>query len=101
MRGQRSNDLGKLIMRLPPPPQPPPRHPVATAAQLKTPPSAHPVPLPSRVPHEQRLGQLQGAEVVARAEDRGNRKDHLMQLDDSCSAPKTLKLKVGAQVTTW
>lgn len=47
----------------------------------------------------QRLAQLDGAEVVSRAENKGNRPDNLRQLDDACSAPSTLKLKVGAQVS--
>lgn len=47
----------------------------------------------------QRLAQLDGAEVVSRAENKGNRPDYLRQLDDACSAPSTLKLKVGAQVS--
>ncbi|CAN0054626.1 unnamed protein product [Scytosiphon promiscuus] len=48
--------------------------------------------------NEERLAQLEGSEVVSKAENRGNRPDHLRQLDDSCSAPATLRLKVGAQV---
>lgn len=47
----------------------------------------------------QRLGRLDGAEVASKAENRGNRPDYLRQLDDSCSAPATLRLKVGAQVS--
>ena len=46
----------------------------------------------------QRLAQLDGAEVVSRADNKSNRPDYLRQLDDACSAPSTLKLKVGAQV---
>lgn len=37
--------------------------------------------------------------MVSRAENKGNRPDYLRQLDDACSAPPTLKLKVGAQVS--
>ncbi|CAM9408333.1 unnamed protein product [Hapterophycus canaliculatus] len=48
--------------------------------------------------NEERLAQLEGSEVVSKAENRGNRPDYLRQLDDSCSAPATLRLKVGAQV---
>ncbi|CAM9942117.1 unnamed protein product, partial [Sphacelaria rigidula] len=48
--------------------------------------------------NEQRLGQLEGDEVLSRAEDKGSRPDHLKQLDDSCPAPATLRTKVGAQV---
>ncbi|CAN0109584.1 unnamed protein product [Pylaiella littoralis] len=48
--------------------------------------------------NEERLAQLEGTEVVSRADNRGNRPDYLRQLDDSCSAPTTLRLKVGAQV---
>ncbi|CAM9900314.1 unnamed protein product [Ectocarpus sp. 4 AP-2014] len=48
--------------------------------------------------NEERLGRLDGAEVVSKAENRGNRPEFLRQLDDSCSAPATLRLKVGAQV---
>ena len=47
----------------------------------------------------QRLAQLGGAEVVSRAENKGTRPEYLRQLDDSCSAPSTLRLKVGAQVS--
>jgi len=46
----------------------------------------------------QRLAQLGGSEVVSRAENKGTRPEYLRQLDDSCSAPSTLRLKVGAQV---
>lgn len=51
-----------------------------------------------RVLDAQRLSQLEGEEVPLRAQDRGNNPDLLRQLDDACSAPMVLKLKVGAQV---
>lgn len=47
---------------------------------------------------EQRLVQLEGSEALFRAQDKSSRPDHLRLLDDSCSAPAALRLKVGAQV---
>lgn len=46
----------------------------------------------------QRLAELEGTEVLLKAEDKGSRADLVKQLDDSCSAPAALRLKVGAQV---
>ena len=48
----------------------------------------------------QRLGKLEGSEVVARAQDRCSRPEYRRQLDEACSAPETLRLKVGAQVVS-
>ncbi|CAM9643345.1 unnamed protein product [Ascophyllum nodosum] len=47
--------------------------------------------------NEERLGKLEGSEVVARAQDRCSRPEYRRQLDEACSAPETLRLKVGAQ----
>lgn len=46
----------------------------------------------------QRLQQLEGSEVLVRAQDKANRSEYLRQLDDSCPAPATVRTKIGAQV---
>lgn len=38
--------------------------------------------------------------MLQRAEDKSTRPEFSKQLDDACSAPAALKLKIGAQVGT-